>query len=164
MFEVINYGADLKAQNKWGRTALDTARRTGYHNIEQLILFSQLNATIGNDIKNTAENIHKQNGIIDNICSELKEIGLQSKDLFEKILMELMINIINKRLSFDYDYYNLLNSCSNIVYKDNEDPLISDLCTDNFLSIKLSTNHCNLEHAYYHYLNNNLHQLIYNVS
>ena len=92
--EVINCGAEIEAQDNEGLNALDHARRSGYHNIEQLILFSQLNATVGNDIKNTAENIHKQDGIIDNILNELIE-------------MELMINITNNRLSFDNDSLNL---------------------------------------------------------
>ena len=38
--------------------------------------------------------------------------------------MELMINIINKRLSFDD---NLLNLCWSIICRDNEGPLKSDL-------------------------------------
>ena len=38
--------------------------------------------------------------------------------------MELMINIINKRLSFDD---NLLNLCWKIACSDNKDPLLSNL-------------------------------------
>ena len=114
-------------------TALDHAKSNGYHNVEQLILFSQLNATIGNDIKHTAETIHKQHGIIDNIFSELTVIGTQSKELFERILMELMINIVNKRLSFDD---NLLNLCRSIACRDGTDPLQSDL----WKAIKVQSN------------------------
>ena len=124
VFLVLNCGADIDAQDYNGETALDHCRISGYHNVEQLILFSQLNAGVGNDIKDTAETIHKQNGIIDNIINQLTEIGDQSKDLFEKILMELMINIINKRLSFDD---NLLNLCWNIASREGADPLSSDL-------------------------------------
>ena len=103
---------------------MDHAKDSGYCNVEQLVIFAQLNANIGNNIKNTAENIYKQNGIIDNILNELAQIGQQTKELFEKILMEIMINIINKRLSFSD---NLLNLCWNISCRDNKDPLSSDL-------------------------------------
>ena len=120
----INCGADIDVQDENMETALDHARENGYCNIEQLILFAQLNANIGNDIKLTAETMHKQYGVIDNILNELTEIGQQSKELFEKILMELMINIVNKRLSFSD---NLLNLCWKIACRDNKDPLSSDL-------------------------------------
>ena len=53
MHEVINSGAELEATDDDGLNALDHSRRNGYHNIEQLILFSQLNATAGNDRKVT---------------------------------------------------------------------------------------------------------------
>ena len=120
----INAGADLQRKSYSGLHTLDYARKGGYCNVEQLLIFAQLNANVGNDIKNTAENIYKQNGIIDNILKELTEIGEQSKGLFEKILMELMINIINKRLSFSD---NLLNLCWNISCRGNKDPLSSEL-------------------------------------
>merc|ERR1712003_353194 len=81
------------------------------------------NVNIGNEIKNTANIVHQQNGINTNLEKELSLIGEQSKELFEKILMELMINIIRKRLSF---CDNLLNYCWNIVSRKN-DPLSSDL-------------------------------------
>eukprot|EP01084_Bolivina_argentea_P070309 127824_1 len=71
-----------------------------------------------------AETVHKQDGIIDNILSELVMIGKQSKELFEKTLMELMINIINKRLVFDD---NLLNLCWKIASRNNKNPLQSEL-------------------------------------
>ena len=71
-----------------------------------------------------AEDIHSQNGIIDNILSQLSIIGEQSKELFEKILMELMINIINEKLSFDD---NLLNLCWKITTRDGKNPLLSEL-------------------------------------
>ena len=120
----INSGADLHAKNDDGLTPLDLARQSAYYNVEQLLLFAELNVNVGNEIRNISEEIHKQNGIIGNILSELVEIGQQSKELFERILMELMINIINKQLSFSD---NLLNLCWNIACRDNKDPLSSDL-------------------------------------
>merc|ERR1712154_451103 len=117
-------GADLNAKDHRGRTALDWARESGFYHIEQLLLFSKMNVNIGNEIKNTTNIIHQQNGINNNIFSELSLIGEQSKELFEKILMELMINTINKRLSFSD---NLLNYCWNIASRQNNNALSSDL-------------------------------------
>ena len=122
----INAGADPHQTDNKGQNALDLSRSIGWYNIERLLLFAQLNADVGNEIKNTAENIQKQQGIIDNLFFELSLIGKQNKELFEKILMELMINIINKRSSFDD---NLLNLCWEIVSRDGKNPLLSELWT-----------------------------------
>eukprot|EP01084_Bolivina_argentea_P136793 240929_1 len=96
----INSGADIDAKSDKCKTALMYAKAGGYYHIEQLILFSKMNLNIGNEIKNTSETMHKQNGTNNNILNELSLIGEQSKELFEKILMELMINIITKKLLF----------------------------------------------------------------
>ena len=120
----INSGADLNHKDDHGMTAVDLANQSGYFNVQQLLLFAQLNVNIGNEIKITAETIHKQNGINQNILNELSLIGKQSKELFEKLLMELMLNIINKRLSFDD---TLLNLCWEIASRDGQNPLKSEL-------------------------------------
>ena len=120
----INSGADLDQTDNGGRTALDLSRTVGWYNMERLLLFAKLNANIGNEIKTNADTIQKQQGIINNILNELTLIGKQSKELFEGILMELMINIINKRSSFDD---NLLNLCWEIVSRDGKNPLDSEL-------------------------------------
>eukprot|EP01084_Bolivina_argentea_P294563 506867_1 len=108
----INAGSDLNVRNYKGKSALDLARDGGFYHVEQLLLFSAMNVNIGNEIKNITDKIHKQTGINENISNELSLIGVQSKELFEKILMELMINIISKKLVFSD---NLLNLCWNIV-------------------------------------------------
>ena len=120
----INNGADLNQTDHRNRTALDLSRIVGWYNIERLLLFAALKADAGNEIRMTAGTMHKQNGIIDNILTELSLIGKQSKDLFEKILLELMINIINKRSAFSD---NLLNLCWKIISRDGKDPLDSEL-------------------------------------
>ena len=106
------------------KNALYVARNTGWFNIERLLLFAQLNVNMGNEIKNTAQFIQKQDGINDNILHELSNIGAQSKEIWEKVTMEIMINIINKRCSYSDD---LLNLCWNIASRDNKNPLQSEL-------------------------------------
>ena len=102
----------------------------GYHlsvfvkySVEQLLLFAEMNASVGNEMKNTSNLIIKQDGINDNILNELDIIGAQSKELFQSIMMEIMINVITKRLTYSDD---LLSLCWKIaVGKDGKDPLKS---------------------------------------
>ena len=44
---LLNYGADINATDEEGKDALSWARTRGYFNVEQLLLFSQFNTTIG---------------------------------------------------------------------------------------------------------------------
>eukprot|EP01084_Bolivina_argentea_P018482 34412_1 len=123
----LNYGVDINLQessteNK--RDALQIAREyTNYH-VEQLLLFSKMNGDAGDEVKETADFINKQDGINENIINELTLIGDQSKQLFEKLLMEVMINLITKKLSISED---LLNLCWHIACRNNKDPLKSEL-------------------------------------
>ena len=84
-----------------------------------------MNANIGNEIKDISNVIIKQNGINDNILNELDIIGEQSKALFSKILLELMITVINKRLVFSDDLMDLAWRIT--IGKDGKDPLKSEL-------------------------------------
>ena len=122
----INLGANLRYTNNNQRTALGEARDNKQHHIEQLLNFKLLKANnIGQKINNISNNIDKQNGIINNILNGLSLIGKQSEELFNKILMEVMINIINNKSVFSDD---LLNLCWKIAEKENNgDPLKSEL-------------------------------------
>eukprot|EP01084_Bolivina_argentea_P240393 403881_1 len=73
----LNCGADINFRELIGlkRDAITLAREfTNYH-IEQLLLFSKLNADIGDEIRDTGNIINKQNGINENIINELSLIG-----------------------------------------------------------------------------------------
>ena len=122
---IINQGADLHVKDYSGKMAIDYAKRAGYPNIEQLLLFAELNVAAADTVRDASEEIHKQNGIIDNILNELESIGEQSKEIFEKILMEVMVNILNKKLSFSDD---ILNLCWRIASRDGKNPLKSEVC------------------------------------
>eukprot|EP01083_Nonionella_stella_P002406 6952_1 len=120
----INSGCDIDAQNTKGETALDRAQVKGQYHIEQLLLFSKMNLSLGNEIKNTAEAIQRQDGINHNISTQLALIGAQSQELFDRTLMELMINMIQKRLSFSD---NLLIYCWDIASRSPQGALSSPL-------------------------------------
>eukprot|EP01084_Bolivina_argentea_P297063 511711_1 len=120
----INLGADLQHQTKKGRTALDQSRRgVVSHHVEQLLLLREMEAHIGERIKNISCSINKQKGIIENILNGLLLIGQQSKEIFLKSINEVIINIINKKQVFSDD---MLNLCWKIAEM-NGDPLQSEL-------------------------------------
>eukprot|EP01083_Nonionella_stella_P268593 908112_1 len=120
----INSGCDINHQDISGRTALDHAKKRGHYHIAQLLLFNTLDLNLGSEVKGLAERMHRQNGINQNISNELQSIGEQSKDLFEKALMEIVISTITKKLSFSDQ---LLSQCWAIACRDGHDPLSSDL-------------------------------------
>eukprot|EP01083_Nonionella_stella_P031595 86541_1 len=120
----INAGFDITHKDKWDCTALDNAIFRSFYHIEQLLLFSAMNLSLGNEVKRFADTIHRQNGINHNITNELRLIGDQSSDLFEKTLMEIMINTITKKQSFSDQ---LLSYCWAIACRNGQDPLSSDL-------------------------------------
>eukprot|EP01084_Bolivina_argentea_P261720 442415_1 len=130
----INLGANIDHIDNNGKTALINARESGYYQIEQLLLFSKMNATIGNKIKVTADIINKQNGINENISKQLSMYKKMNQKAFKDTLMNIMINILSKKLSFSDD---LLNLCWQFVCKENKNILSSKLwlcikkvCTD----------------------------------
>ena len=83
-----------------------------------------MNVESGNEIQSIADNVHRQNGINDGILQGLRLIGEQSKNLFEEILMELIINLILKRVTFSD---HLLVYVWNIAKNRHDNVLDSDL-------------------------------------
>ena len=100
----INLGADVNNPND---ETLKTAIGNNYDHVEQLVLLAQAKSGSGDRIKNMSQEILKQNAIIENILNELSSIGQQSKDLYIKILKEIMINILKKKLVFSDDLLSL---------------------------------------------------------
>merc|ERR1712228_1168428 len=121
---LINNGAEIDAETDDGYNALDWSRKSGYPHIEKLLLFAEMNVEAGNEIKDIAQKIQQQNGINDSLSNELREIGEQSKKLYDEISMELMIRTIAKRKTFAD---NSLVYVLNIAMKENEDILCSKL-------------------------------------
>eukprot|EP01084_Bolivina_argentea_P300482 518135_1 len=120
----INLGYDLQHKNNDGKTALDIAIEEGAADTEQLLRFAETGANAGDRIKDIAFILNKQRGINENILNELSLIGKQNKELFENTLMEIMINIICKRLAFSDQ---LLNYCINSICEKNNDLFESEL-------------------------------------
>eukprot|EP01083_Nonionella_stella_P009791 28053_1 len=120
----INLGADLNKKDQYGNKPSDYARQGSWYHVEQLLILSELNANISDRITDTADIMTRQKGITHNILTGLTEIGQQSKDLFQKTLLELMIITINKKAAFSDD---LLNVCWELVCESNPNPLSSDL-------------------------------------
>jgi len=120
----INMGADINSKGNGGVTAQRLAGQNGHHHVEQLLAFSQMNVNVGNEVKNMADILLKQDGMTKSVLNELQEIGDESNQLFCKTLMELMISIITKKKCFSDD---MLNLCWSIMNKTAKNPLESEL-------------------------------------
>eukprot|EP01084_Bolivina_argentea_P142419 250206_1 len=107
----LNLGADVNHKDDYGKTALQNDSVEFYSDVEELLKFAELNANIGDRIRETAFVMDKQKGINENILSELRLIGKHNKQLFENTLLEIMVNIIDKKLAFSD---HLLNLCFDI--------------------------------------------------
>ena len=103
----INLGVDINKEDNDHETALERAMDNNNDHIEQLLLFSQTKSNVGDRIKNMSHSILKQNSIIQNILNEVSLIGKQCEDIFIKILKEITINLIRKKLVFSDDLLNL---------------------------------------------------------
>ena len=105
----VNLGANIDQKDRFGRTAIDWARFGAWHHCEQLLLFNKLNANVSDNVQNIAYNINKQNGIIENILNEMKNVINDENDQNEYMntLTKILCNIIGKKLSFSDDLLNL---------------------------------------------------------
>ena len=123
----INLGADIHKKSRFSqdetRLPLDWAMENNNDHIEQLLLLQQTKSNVGDRVKYISHGILKQNSIIENIINELSLIGEQSKDIFTRILKEITINLISKKLVFSED---LLNLCWKLE-TENGDELESEL-------------------------------------
>ena len=126
----LNLDADINHQANDGESAIQKSEL--FADVKQLLLFSELNANIGNRIKQTAQIINKQNGFIQNINNVLQEKydDDNTRQFFKDTLIVLMTEIIEQKLAFSDDILNLCWSFE-------PDPLNSDLwktietvCTD----------------------------------
>eukprot|EP01083_Nonionella_stella_P191098 707518_1 len=120
----LNLGADIHKTDKTNKTALMYARTGAWTHVEQLLLFSKMNANIGNQIRNTADAINKQKGIAQNIIKQLSSYDSTTKQFFQDTIHDLMINIIKNKESFSDD---LLNLCWEIECTNNVNPLSTEL-------------------------------------
>eukprot|EP01083_Nonionella_stella_P092226 258100_1 len=119
----LNGGSDISHKDYDQKTALNYAISNGYHHIQQLLLFSQMNVSSGNKIKDIANAMNTQKGINQNVCRQLTDIGEETKRIFESAVVTVMINLITLKLSFDD---TLLNMAWDIACDDTK-PLSSDL-------------------------------------
>ena len=115
----------MNYKNQKGRTAIDQAKSGAWTHIEQLLLFHKLNANLSDKVENISLNINKQNGIISNIVKELNTIENKSEvKIFEKLVIDILCNIINNKLSFSDD---LLNLAWALECKNNKNPFETKL-------------------------------------
>eukprot|EP01084_Bolivina_argentea_P136560 240502_1 len=134
----INLDADIDTISKSGQTALDLARQGAWTHIERLLLFSKMNANMGDSILNTAHTINKQKGIIENILKQLN-IYVKRKKIFKDTVIDLMISILESKLTFSDDLLNLAweFSCGDTYHLNKPNDIRNSAKITNPLSTKL---------------------------
>ena len=115
----LNLGANINHKDKGAKTAIDLAHDSGHYHIEQLLLFHKLNnKKMTEEIKENAFKINKQNGIINNILEQLSNYDETTRTFFKDTLIDIMRNIISKKLAFS-DL--LLNLCCKFIQQNDID-------------------------------------------
>ena len=123
----INLGADINHTDSSGKKPIDHANEGAWFHVEELLQFGELNANVSDRVKTISYDINKQNGIAANIINELNDIvkDAHQQQFFQDTLMQILCNLIGKRLSFSDDILNLcwFWECQ----KEDSDPFASKL-------------------------------------
>eukprot|EP01083_Nonionella_stella_P239359 837817_1 len=99
----ISLGADVTLKTNDGDTALDLADDEDHHAVKQLLHFAQMKANTGERIREKADDLTKQNGIIENLMNEIEAYDETTREFFEDTLLDLMNKIVRKKVIFSDD-------------------------------------------------------------
>eukprot|EP01083_Nonionella_stella_P228942 810917_1 len=79
----VSLGADVALKNDDGETALDWADLKKHHAVKQLLHFASMKANTGERIRDKADDLTKQNGIIENVMNEIEAYDDTTREFFE---------------------------------------------------------------------------------
>eukprot|EP01083_Nonionella_stella_P141671 437008_1 len=96
----INLGADVTLEDKLGHTALFWADEKDHHAVKQLLHFAAMKANTGERIREKADDLTKQNGIIENIMNEINSYDDTTREFFEDTLLDLVNKVVRKKVIF----------------------------------------------------------------
>eukprot|EP01083_Nonionella_stella_P270483 916003_1 len=100
----ISLGADVTLKGNDGNTALDWADKRNRHAVKQLLHFANMKANTGERIREKADDLTKQNGIIENLVNEIESYDDTTREFFEDTLLDLMNKIVRKKMIFSDDW------------------------------------------------------------
>eukprot|EP01083_Nonionella_stella_P317552 1156960_1 len=100
----ISLGADVTLKGKNGYTALDMANEVNHHAVKQLLHFANMKANTGERVREKADDLTKQNGIIENLVNEIESYDDTTREFFEDTLLDLMNKIVRKKMIFSDDW------------------------------------------------------------
>eukprot|EP01083_Nonionella_stella_P054077 142859_1 len=100
----ISLGADVTLKDKDGDTALVLADDEDHHAVNQLLHFAEMKANTGERIREKADDLTKQNGIIENLVNEIESYDDTTREFFEDTLLDLMNKIVRKKMIFSDDW------------------------------------------------------------
>eukprot|EP01083_Nonionella_stella_P107746 312448_1 len=100
----ISLGADVTLETKMGQTALYWANNQKHHDIKQLLHFAGMKANTGERIREKADGLSEQSGIVENIMNEIEAYDDTTREFFEDTLLDLMNKILRKKRIFSDDW------------------------------------------------------------
>eukprot|EP01083_Nonionella_stella_P174691 606327_1 len=100
----ISLGADVTLKDNDGQTALDRADGEDHHAVKQLLHFAKMKANTGERVREKADDLTKQNGIIENLVNEIESYDDTTREFFEDTLLDLMNKIVRKKMIFSDDW------------------------------------------------------------
>merc|ERR1712228_236356 len=109
------------------------ANDMGNHDVEQVLMLSQITGNIGERVKEKADGLNKEDGMIANVINELSKIKDENLS-FKDTLIKIVTNLIAQKLSFP-DF--LLSLCWKMMKTDYQKPEQSKLFK---VIMKTSTN------------------------
>eukprot|EP01083_Nonionella_stella_P041785 113140_1 len=95
----LNLGANIDHRDSDHCTALDHAKEQNQHHIVQLLTLNKMEANVSKRVTDTAQNINKQNGIIETMTKHINY--LKNKKMFIDTLTDMMTKIITHKECFD---------------------------------------------------------------
>merc|ERR1712228_1058901 len=113
----INLGYDINA------SSTKAANDMSNHDVEQLLMLSKITGNIGERVKEKADGLNKEDGMIANVINELSKIK-DEKLSFKDTLIQVVTNLIDQKLSFP-DF--LLSLCWKMMETEYEKPEESEL-------------------------------------
>eukprot|EP01083_Nonionella_stella_P174694 606335_1 len=99
----ISLGADVTLKTKYGHTALSLANARNHHDVKQLLHFAAMKANTGERIREKADDLCQQSGIIENMMNEIAAYDETTREFFEDTLLDLMNKIVRKKVIFSDD-------------------------------------------------------------
>eukprot|EP01083_Nonionella_stella_P267754 904665_1 len=103
---LLNLGADVNYKSRFpSRDALQCAQSNGHYHVEKLLMLSKMDASASDQVNGIANKLNTQKGIIHYLYQAAH--ARQDEEVIFDGIVDIMIDVINKRQAFSDDILNL---------------------------------------------------------